>query len=258
MLLLLPMLRLLSIALMLASGSSFTPSLKTQLAARRPPPTPARVVPPAMVFQPPWFFQPPWKWRQNNDERRLVCPHPFSVPFLDSCTRSLKDAPFAPLARAAPDMHDTPLPCTTTPFHARQPPSIHDNPPSMHDNPLPCKTTPFHARQPPPSREPAPIICVSATNTSISQTPPLSPPASRRYSSKNAEREKNSERSSASPSAQFWVRLRPSCSRCDAESLAPPEACTWRVCTGGSVVRESAPRLARRVLCAQCTRLSGS
>ena len=40
--------------------------------------------------------------------------------------------------------------------------------------PLPtCTTTPFHARQPPPSREPAPIICVSATNTSISQTPPL-------------------------------------------------------------------------------------
>ena len=76
------MLRLLSIALMLASGSSFAPSLKTQLAARRPPPTPARAMPPDMAFQ------SPFEWRQNNDERRLVCPHPLSVPFLDSCTRA--------------------------------------------------------------------------------------------------------------------------------------------------------------------------
>ena len=157
-LLLLPMLRLLSIALMLASGSSFAPSLKTQLAARRPPPTPARVVPPAMVFQPPWFFQPPWKWRQNNDERRLVCPHPFSVPFLDSCTRSLKDAPLAPLARAAPDMHDNPLPCTTTPFHTRQPPPMHDNPRPPGSPPLsfvcppPTQASPRHLPSPPASR----------------------------------------------------------------------------------------------------------
>merc|ERR1711935_869292 len=59
------MLRLLSIALMLASGSSFAPSLKTQLAARRPPPTPARAMPPDMAFQ------SPFEWRKNNDERRL-------------------------------------------------------------------------------------------------------------------------------------------------------------------------------------------
>ena len=219
------MLRLLSIALMLASGSSFAPSLKTQLAARRPPPTPARAMPPDMAFQ------SPFKWHQNDVEEQQVCPHPLSVPFLDSCTRSLKDAPLAPLARAAP-------------FHARQPPSMHDNPhtrqpPSMHDNPRP------------PGSPPQSFVCPPPTQASPRHLP--SPPASHRGFKNRTSSAKNSERSSASPSGPSRPRLRPSCSRCDAESHAPPEACTWRVCTGGSVVRDSAPRLARRVLCAQCT-----
>ena len=133
------MVRLLSIALMLASGSSFAPSLKTQLAARRPPPTPARAMPPDMAFQ------SPFEWRKNNDERRLVCPHPLSVPFLDSCTRSLKAAPLAPLARAAPDMHDNPLPLHDNP----RPPG---SPPLSFVCPPPTQASPRHLPSPPASR----------------------------------------------------------------------------------------------------------
>ena len=133
------MLRLLSIALMLASGSSFAPSLKTQLAARRPPPTPARAMPPDMAFQ------SPFKWHQNDVEEQQVCPHPLSVPFLDSCTRSLKDAPLAPLARAAPDMHDNPLPLHDNP----RPPG---SPPLSFVCPPPTQASPRHLPSPPASR----------------------------------------------------------------------------------------------------------
>ena len=60
--------RILVIAMILASGSTFAPSpTKMQLAARRPP-TPAVAV--AMVWRPPSFFG--WK----SAEELKVCPHP--------------------------------------------------------------------------------------------------------------------------------------------------------------------------------------
>ena len=61
--------RILVIAMILASGSTFAPSpTKMQLAARRPP-TPAVAV--AMVWRPPSFFE-----KEPSLYELLVCPHP--------------------------------------------------------------------------------------------------------------------------------------------------------------------------------------
>jgi hypothetical protein len=75
----------------------------------------------------------------------------------------------------------------------------------MHDNPLPYTTTPFHARQPPPSREPAPIICVSATNTSISQTPPLPSRVPQREIKREIVRNRKHEELMAMQRLAFWT-----------------------------------------------------
>ena len=75
----------------------------------------------------------------------------------------------------------------------------------MHDNPLPYTTTPAHARQPPPSREPAPIICVSATNTSISQTPPLPSRVPQREIIEERERNRNLARKYALDRLAFYT-----------------------------------------------------
>ena len=62
--------RILVIAMILASGSTFAPSpTKMQLAARRPPPPPTPAV--AMKWRPPAFFA-----KQESVDEWLVCPHP--------------------------------------------------------------------------------------------------------------------------------------------------------------------------------------
>ena len=63
--------RILVIAMILASGSTFAPSpTKMQLAARRPPPPPPTPAV-AMIWRPPAFFE-----NKESVKEMLVCPHP--------------------------------------------------------------------------------------------------------------------------------------------------------------------------------------
>ena len=109
------------LATMLASASSFAPAPKTQLAMRRPPPTPPRVMPLVMITHSRLYYLgfPGFPSQASKDwEIAMVClvptPHgpACTVPSLDSC---------APEATAlAPHASLEPLASGACPCHVRR------------------------------------------------------------------------------------------------------------------------------------------
>ena len=115
------------LATMLASASSFAPAPKTQLAMRRPPPTPPRVMPPVMIPHSPLHcvgFPGFPSQGSKNWEIAMVClvptPHgPACTSPLDSrapeATALAPGASLEPLASGAPRLWSLPLPCAPSP-----------------------------------------------------------------------------------------------------------------------------------------------
>ena len=108
------------LATMLASASSFAPAPKTQLAMRRPPPTPPRVMPPVMIPHSPLHcvgFPGFPSQASKNWEIAMVCLVP--TPHGPTCTSPLDSR--APEATAlAPGASLEPLASGACPCHVRR------------------------------------------------------------------------------------------------------------------------------------------